>query len=203
MPKPPILLAQLAAKPELRVAMDWLLDMTVRCTEGSIDLITEDDLFGYIASEPYQLYAVASNGSGGAWHLWSNMADNLDECPVVFLGSEGERAKVGQKLSEFLHISLSLQPHFMDAINQLPGLNALPDNGNIDAATESDFDIRRVLGLLEGWMAQDQDRTAQACAAANSILVALQLERLPARDALARLVTAHLARPRFAIQASD
>ena len=100
-----------------------------------------------------ELYTVAVTGSGGAYHLWPMGAPGggaADAWPVVYIGSEGERAKVGRSVTEFLQIACSLAPYHPDAVGRLPGINTLPDNGDIAGATADDFDTAQVAALIEG-----------------------------------------------------
>ena len=153
-----------------------------------------------------ELYTVAVTGSGGAYHLWPMGAPGggaADAWPVVYIGSEGERAKVGRSVTEFLQIACSLAPYHPDAVGRLPGINTLPDNGDIAGATADDFDTAQVAALIEGWSAGAGNEEPEITAAADAVLSALGLPRLGVRAALDILITAHLANPRFAIRSED
>jgi hypothetical protein len=165
------------------------LDMEISFSEEKMRLIEEDDLFGYRNLPPYCLYTLARDGSGGGFHLWNDA--------VVFLGSEGERAKVGRSVEEFLQIVCSLGPSFPACLRYLPGMKALPNkNGNILGATCVDFDLEK---YAKEEPSLDED-IKEVEAAAASMLNALELSKLSRREALQKLIDAHLAEPRFAIR---
>jgi hypothetical protein len=97
-----------------------------------------------------------------------------------------------------------LAPYFPDAVGRLPGINTLPDNGDIAAATAFDYDVEEVAALIERWSAgAGNDGQDEATAAADAVLLALGVPRLGVREALGALVAAHLANPRFAIRSED
>eukprot|EP00656_Telonema_subtile_P035762 TRINITY_DN39718_c0_g1_i3.p1 TRINITY_DN39718_c0_g1~~TRINITY_DN39718_c0_g1_i3.p1 ORF type:complete len:205 (-),score=46.57 TRINITY_DN39718_c0_g1_i3:53-586(-) len=160
------------------------------------------DSFGYDPAYSTQLFSVCTDGTGSGWHCWKTSAP-VDEWPVVFLGSEGERAKVGNNSSEFLQIGLSLQPHFVDAIGRLPGLNTLPDNGDIEGATEEDFKLKEVEAMVQRWLLEGEDEQKALVETASTLLRDLGIPRLTVGQALKKLIEAHLALPRFAIQSPD
>ena len=216
----PAVLAQLAAA-GLTAALDDVADLSLACNAETCTLIDEEDLFGYAAQPPYHtLYTIATDASGGAYHIWLGSGSEA----VVYLGSEGERAKVGSSASQFLQLALSLAPHWEGAVSMLPARNTLPDNGDIDGATLADFDRDGALRLIATWsgqgpspfpegspMAAKWPETAaesaaaavEAQAKADVVLATLGLPRLSVEDALTQLAEAHLALPRFAIRSED
>mmetsp|Transcript_19997 Transcript_19997/g.29858 ORF Transcript_19997/g.29858 Transcript_19997/m.29858 type:complete len:231 (+) Transcript_19997:161-853(+) len=197
----------LLADPKLLEIMRKL-DIELACSPSGVPHIHEDDYFGYSAAPPYDsLYTLATQGGGCVFLLW--VCPNDGGMPVVFLGSEGERAKLGGSVSEFLQLALSLAPHFNDVMRELPGINTMPDNGDILGASTADFDVPRLLELLEIWSSGDtpddetRQVTAQARTEADVVLDALGLSRLSREDALNALCAAHLNPPRFAPRSEE
>merc|ERR1712228_624160 len=88
------------------------------------------------------------HGTGSGWHCWALDGVTAADWPVVYLGSEGERAKTGRNTSEFLQIALSLAPHFIDAIDRLPGID--PHGGDISVASEAVFNVSQIQAWIEG-----------------------------------------------------
>mmetsp|Transcript_27970 Transcript_27970/g.31976 ORF Transcript_27970/g.31976 Transcript_27970/m.31976 type:complete len:253 (+) Transcript_27970:80-838(+) len=191
---PPVFVT-ICSSDELKVAMKSL-DIEVICTAEKVDLISEYDLFGYESKGIYEkIYSLCQEGSGSAFHLWE------DNHGVVFLGSEGERAKVSQTCEDFLQIACSLAPHFMDAISSLPALNTLPDNGDISAAKEEDFEMEKLVENIDQWLKDDPK--PELCEAADQILSAINLPRLNIQQALKKMIDAHLKEPRFSMFPED
>ena len=199
---PPTILATLARSPELRRGMEDL-DLEVCCEPAFMTPIDQEDLFGYDPSYTSVLYTICSDGTGSAWHCWAQDGTPVDDWPVVLLGSEGERAKTGRSAAEFLQISLSLVPFYRDAVGRLPGLNTLTDNGDVAAASESDFNLGTLQTQIDGWKASMEEEEDGLHAKASMLLGALSLERLSTAAALQKLIDAHLALPRFTIKAED
>ena len=194
----PTLFAELATAPALLEA--GLPDLELACTTDAVPRIRQDDRFAYSSNPPYDtLYTLATDGSGGGYHLWAGAGGSC----VVHIGSEGERAKVGRTASQFLQLSLSLQPHWPDCVHRLPGINTLPGNGDIVGATAADFDADALLALIAVWTSHDPEEVAEARAKADTVLAAVGLERLSGAAALAQLCDAHLAAPRFAVRSED
>lgn len=198
-PVPPTVFAKVVSDSELWAHMQTV-DLEVVCSADAMQPIDADDLFNYAAIGPYaSLHTVVTGGCGSGFHCWGDPS-HVDILPVVMLGSEGERAKVGRTPAEFIEIALSLVPFFRDAVCNLPGLNTLPDNGDIEGASGGGVDWTRVRLFFE--QEADEDRVAQV-AAADSILAALGLRRRTVDEALSMLLVAHLDRPRFAIISED
>ena len=86
-------------------------------------------------------------------------------------------------------------------IGALPGINTLPDNGNIEDASEADFDYEKSMSLMTAWSCNEDALPAQQ--KADAVLAAAGLARLSVEDALRQLVSSHLAAPRFAVQSED
>ena len=187
----------LTASAELREAMS-ALDLELGCTKAGCPRIHEDDYFGYSSAPPYDsLFTLVRDGTGGAYHMWLGGG----HAPVVYIGSEGERAKIGTTASQFLQIVLSLAPNHSDVIGMLPGLGTLPDNGDIEAAKETDFDLKDAINRMTEW-SRDEDAIADK-QKADAILAAAGLARLSVEDAIRQLLSSHLAAPRFAVQSED
>lgn len=232
----PTILNLIASKSNLQRSL-VTLELEFLCTDSGkvMKIIQEDDLQGYSTTTNsssdkqdttkydgsiYQaLYSIFVTGSGGGFHVWfppSSKETNTSTAPigndgndgaVIYLGSEGERAKVGRTVVEFLQIFTSLAPHFFDAVGDLPGLNTMPDNGDITGATLKDFHLDTVCEKLETFKAQDKEDDDQdyknAIEAANEILAVIKKPRLTIRQSLEALIAAHLSEPRFAIEADD
>lgn len=200
----PILLNRIVTTPALVDALHTL-DLEVVCDEQTLNPTDLDDLFGYRAEGPYVgIYAVTRDGTGGGNHLWRvDDATEPDKWPVVHLGSEGERAKVGRNLAEFLQVACSLAPHFPDVVGRLPGLNTLPDNGDIEGASAADFNRDRILEHVGMWLAMGHEEIQEAITAADLVLDSLNLQRLELAVAVDTLLAAHLQNPRFAIQSEE
>ena len=90
-----------------------------------------------------------------------------------------------------------------DAVGRLPGINTLPDNGDIAAASVADYNVEQVAELFQMWSARAGEEQQEATVAADAVLSAVGLPRLGVREALEALVAAHLAHPRFAVRSED
>ncbi|CAE7251568.1 unnamed protein product [Symbiodinium natans] len=192
----------LAASDELKDAMQSL-DLELVCTAGGCPRIDEDDYFGYSSEPPYDtLYTLVRDGTGGSYHVWvGGGPGEAAEAPVVYIGSEGERAKIGTTAKQFLQTVLSLAPHHSGIIGMLPAINTLPDNGDIEAATEADFDFPKAISAVMAWSRDEDAGPSQR--KADAVLAAAGIARLSVEDAMKELLSSHLATPRFAVQSED
>mmetsp|Transcript_23044 Transcript_23044/g.48054 ORF Transcript_23044/g.48054 Transcript_23044/m.48054 type:complete len:230 (-) Transcript_23044:151-840(-) len=209
-------LSVIANNKDLRNALMEALDLELVCSTEDNDpkimkLIDPDDLFGYdnqhvspgTGDISYrELYTICATGTGGAFHIWYPSKNNKDAGFVVYLGSEGERAKVGRSVSEFLQLVCSFAPYFFDVISDLPGINTLPDNCDISGATAQDFNVANTAIKVQNWLSQDDD-TLDIQQAATQVLDVIQKPKLTITKALEALISAHLAEPRFAILSAD
>ncbi|CAJ1947681.1 unnamed protein product [Cylindrotheca closterium] len=171
-------------------------------TSDKVYVISQDDYFGYESGGTYaELYNFCWEGSGGGFHIWNLGTGNH---PVVFLGSEGERAKLGATVEDFLQVVCSLQPCIMDVIFGLPLAGGIEDETDMNKALATDMDVKETIRFVERTQRQsNEDNEDSQLEAAKIVLGTIGRPFLSIREAMEKVVTAHLSEPRFNPQPTD
>mmetsp|Transcript_20963 Transcript_20963/g.51502 ORF Transcript_20963/g.51502 Transcript_20963/m.51502 type:complete len:212 (-) Transcript_20963:93-728(-) len=179
------------------------LGIELVCTSDKVSLISEDDYFGYESGGDYaDLYNFCWDGSGGGFHIW-NFA-TMGNHPVVFLGSEGERAKLGASVEDFLQVACSLQPCIMDVISRLPLAGGIQDETDMNKAVAADMNMDETIQFVQRNQTQsNEDSEDSQLEAAKLILSTIGRPVLSIQEALAKVLAAHLSEPRFNPQPED
>ncbi|KAL3929383.1 MAG: hypothetical protein SGBAC_012238 [Bacillariaceae sp.] len=177
------------------------LGIELVCTPDKVPFISEDDYFGYESGGEYaELYNFCWDGSGGGFHIWNLATVN----PVVFIGSEGERAKLGASVEDFLQVTCSLQPCIMDVISSLPLAGGIDDETDMNKATAAEMRMAEMIQSVErNQNESNEDSEGSQLEAARLVLDTIVRPVLSIPEALEKVLAAHLSKPRFNPQPED
>lgn len=129
--------------------IDIEIDLTVTNPDTNIN---HECLFGYMNPTHGNLLNFASMGDGGMFLIWYQDEKEIETSPVVYIGSEGELARVAESISQFFEFTFIFKCYFSDVISRLPGSSCDTD---IEIVKENPKFGDEICTLLEYWNKND------------------------------------------------